>query len=269
MDTKSITFKQIRNATGKIVFNGLTLLVDPLLAKKGEYPGFDVADTVERKLMRNPLIDLPEPVEEVLKDIEAVILTHTHLDHWDPVAEKIIPKYIPIFVQHAADKKLVQSKGFADVRVVGVNTPFKGITITKTGGQHGSDQMFSNPVVAELLDESMGFVLRAPGQKVVYFAGDTIWHDYCEVAIKKYEPDYIVLNTGEAKCEGFEGSLIMGTDDVKKCYDFSKKAKIITVHMDAINHCVCSREMMRKFVKENKLDDRVLIPNDGEILKLN
>ena len=110
MDTKSITFKQIRNATGKIVFNGLTLLVDPLLAKKGEYPGFDVADTVERKLMRNPLIDLPEPVEEVLKDIEAVILTHTHLDHWDPVAEKIIPKYIPIFVQHAADKKLVQSR---------------------------------------------------------------------------------------------------------------------------------------------------------------
>ena len=269
MESKLITFKQIRNATGKILFNGVTLLVDPILAPKGEYPGFDIADTLERKLMRNPLIDLPEPVEEVIKNIEAIILTHTHLDHWDPVAAKLIPKYIPVFVQHAADKKLVQSQGFEDVRVVGINTPFKGITITKTGGQHGSDQMFSVPAVAEGLDESMGFILRAPGQKVVYFAGDTIWHDYCEIAIKKYEPDFIILNTGEAKCEGFEGSLIMGTDDVKKCYNFSKKAKIITVHMDAINHCICTREIMKKFVDENKLNDRVLIPKDGEVLNLN
>ena len=52
----------------------------------------------------------------------------------------------------------------------------------------------------------------------------------------------------------------MGTEDVKKCYDLSKNAKIITVHMDAINHCVCTREIMNKFVSENKLNDRVLVP---------
>ena len=62
--------------------------------------------------MRNPLIDLPEPFEEVIKNIEAIILTHTHLDHWDPVAAKLIPKYIPVFVQYAADKKLEQSMVF-------------------------------------------------------------------------------------------------------------------------------------------------------------
>ena len=268
MSSNKIIFQQIRNATGKIIFNGVTLLVDPLLASKGKYPGFEVADTLERKLMRNPLIDLPEPAEKIIKDIEAVILTHTHLDHWDPVASELIPKDIPVFVQHAGDKKLLVSQGFQDVRVVGINTPFKGISITKTGGQHGTDIMYSFPSFAEISDESMGFILKAPGQKIVYFAGDTIWHDYCEIAIKKHKPDYIVLNTGDAKFEGFEGSLIMGTEDVKKCYDFYKEAKIITVHMDAINHCVCTREIMRKFVEENKLGDRVLVPNDGEILDL-
>ena len=268
MATKNITFKHIRNATGKILYNGLTILVDPILAPKGEYPGFDVANTLERKLMRNPLVELPEPVETILKDVEAIILTHTHLDHWDPVAAKVIPKYITCFVQHAGDKKLLVSQGFQDVRVVGVNTPFKGITITKTGGQHGSDMMLSVPALAEVSDESMGFVLKAPGQKIVYFAGDTIWHEYFEIAVKKHKPDIIVLNTGEAKVEGFEGSLIMGTEDVKKCYDLCKSAKIITVHMDAINHCVCTREIMRKFISEKKLSDRVLVPNDGEALKL-
>ena len=60
----------------------------------------------------------------------------------------------------------------------------------------------------------------------------------------------------------------MGTEDVKKCYDLSKNSKIITVHMDAINHCVCTREIMNKFVSENKLNDRVLVPKDGEVINL-
>ncbi len=60
----------------------------------------------------------------------------------------------------------------------------------------------------------------------------------------------------------------MGTADVKKCYDFWKSVKIITVHMDAINHCICTKEIMRKLVEENKLGDRVLIPSDGEMLTL-
>ena len=44
--------------------------------------------------------------------------------------------------------------------------------------------------------------------------------------------------------------------------------KIITVHMDAFSHCICTRAIMRKFVDENKFGDRVIIPNDGEIITL-
>ena len=181
---------------------------------------------------------------------------------------KINSKYIPIFVQHSADKKLVQSQGFLDVRVVGINTPFKRITITKTGGQHGSDSMFAVPMVDEMLDESMGFFLRTAGQKTIFFAGDTTWHEYVKLALTKHKPDYIVLNIGEATYDGFDGNLIMGTNEVKKCYEFWKTVKIITVHMYAINHCICTREIMRKFVDVNKFGDRVIIPNDGEIKTL-
>ena len=38
--------------------------------------------------------------------------------------------------------------------------------------------------------------------------------------------------------------------------------------MDAINHCICTREIIRKFVDVNKFGDRVIIPNDGEIKTL-
>jgi len=60
----------------------------------------------------------------------------------------------------------------------------------------------------------------------------------------------------------------MGPDDVKKCYEFCKTAKIIPVHMNSLIHCICTIEKMKKFVEENKLQDRVIVPNDGEILKL-
>ena len=72
--------------------------------------------TLEGKKTRIPLKDLSMPIEEILKDIEAVFVTHTHVDHWDEYTAKFIPKYIPIFVQNAADKKLIVSQGFTDVR---------------------------------------------------------------------------------------------------------------------------------------------------------
>ena len=133
------------------------------LCSKGHYPAYEQCPIEEGKKIRLPIVDLPISIDEIIKDLEAIIITHTHIDHWDDYTAKFIPKYIPIFVQNADDKKFLVNQGFTDVRVVGINTPFKGITITKTGGQHGTDEMFSDPKLAENFGESMGFVLRAPG----------------------------------------------------------------------------------------------------------
>jgi L-ascorbate metabolism protein UlaG (beta-lactamase superfamily) len=145
---------------------------------------------------------------------------------------------------------------------------FKGITITKTIGQHGNEEILSNPNLIDFFGTSMGFVLRAPGQKTVYFAGDTIWHEYVELEINRYKPDLIVLNAPKARYEGIKGSSVMDPEDVKKCYEFIKTAKIIPVHLNALAHCLATVDVMKKYVKENKLEDRVIVPNDGEILKL-
>ena len=57
-----------------------------------------------------------------------------------------------------------------------------------------------------------------------------------EIAIKKYKPDIIILNSPEAVYEGLKGSSLMGSKDVKKCYEFCKEAKIIPVHMNSYAH---------------------------------
>ena len=84
------------------------------------------------------------PIKEIIKDINAVVLSHTHADNWDDVAAKNIPKSVPVFVQNNSDQNLLKSQGFTDVRIVGLETPFNGITITKTEGKHGTDDVIAH-----------------------------------------------------------------------------------------------------------------------------
>ena len=65
-----ISYQHIRNATAKIEMAGSTFLVDPYLAPKGSYAGFEGTINSQK---RNPLIDMKEPVEKVLEGVDAVI----------------------------------------------------------------------------------------------------------------------------------------------------------------------------------------------------
>ncbi|MDG2947973.1 MBL fold metallo-hydrolase [Bisgaard Taxon 10/6] len=258
-----ISYQHIRNATAKIEMAGSTFLVDPYLAPKGSYAGFEGTINSQK---RNPLIDMKEPVEKVLEGVDAVIVTHTHADHWDEYAQKVLPKTLPIFVQNAGDARIIRSQGFKDVRVVGKNTEFNQVKLSKTGGQHGTDQMYAIPQLAELAGEAMGVVMQADGEKTLYIVGDTIWNEDVDFALNRYKPEVIVMNTGYAQLQGFSDSIIMGKADVAKARQAAPKADIITVHMDAVNHAAVTSDEMRKFVKENKLS-KVAVPKEGEVLK--
>ena len=261
---QSVQVQQIRNATAKVSYAGKNFLLDPFLAKKGKYPGFE--GTFNSKL-RNPLIELPMPAKDVLKGVDAVIVSHTHLDHWDGGDHQFIPKSLPLFVQDETDAKLIRGQGYTDVRVLGENTLFEGVQLTKTGGQHGTDEMYSKKPVADALGKAMGIVFQAPGAKTIYFVGDTVWRTDVDQALAKFEPDVIVLNAGDARMIGFKGSIIMGKDDVLHAYQAMPNATIVATHMDAINHMTLSRKDLRDHVKQHGIQDRVRVPADGEILK--
>ena len=259
-----VDLQQVRNATVKITYGDTTFLIDPMLAKKGAYPGFE---NTYRSNLRNPLVDLPESPDKVISGVDAVIVTHTHLDHWDDAAQKALPKDIPLFTQHEDDAQLIRSQGFKNVRVLTDEAEFSGVKITKTGGQHGTDEMYAVPALAKPLGEAMGVVFQAPGYKTLYLAGDTIWRKEVDQAIEKYHPEVIVLNAGKAKMTGFEGAIIMGEEDVLRAAQTAKDAKIVAVHMDAVNHMSLSREELRNYVKKQGIESRVDIPEDGAALE--
>lgn len=258
-----VAFEQVRNATAKITYGGTTFLIDPMLAKKGAYPGFE---NTYRSNLRNPLVDLIESPEKVISGVDAVIVTHTHLDHWDDAAQKALPKDIPLFAQHEEDAQLIRSQGFKNVRVLTNEAEFGGVKITKTGGQHGTDEMYAVPALAKPLGEAMGVVFEAPGYKTLYLAGDTVWRKEVDQTIEKYHPQIIVLNAGKAMMTGYKGSIIMGEEDVLRASKTAKDAKIVAVHMDAINHMSLSREQLRTYITKHGIESQVDIPEDGTSL---
>jgi len=109
----------------------------------------------------------------------------------------------------------------------------------------------------------MGVVFEAPGHKTLYLAGDTIWRDEVDQALGQYDPQVIVLNAGYAVMSDYDGSIIMGKEDVLRAAEAAPHATIVVTHMDAINHMAQTREELSEYVQEKGIEDRVEIPEDG------
>ena len=73
-----------------------------------------------------------------------------------------------------------------------------------------------------------------------------------------------MVNAAEATIEAC-GRIIMGLDDVREVLRAAPDAVVIASHMDNVGHEMLWREDIHKFVKENSLESRVLVPEDGEV----
>jgi L-ascorbate metabolism protein UlaG (beta-lactamase superfamily) len=208
-------------------------------------------------------VDLPMPLDEVIK-ADAVIVTHTqHYDHWDAEAKRSLPKDIPIFTQSEEDAESVRKEGFKDVRVLTANVDFRGTRLSKTEGQHGSDAMLAGR--GKRLGKSSGVVFERPGYKTVYVAGDTVWNQYVENALTQYRPDVVVLNACYGQLVGYEGAFIMGKEDVYRAYQALPNATVIASHMESLAHCTQTRKDVRDYIAEKGMSpQRALVPEDGQ-----
>ena len=72
---ESPTVQLVRNATLVINYAGKKILIDPMFSPKGAIDSW-------AGIEKNPTVELPMPVEDIIKEIDLVIVTHTHEDHF-------------------------------------------------------------------------------------------------------------------------------------------------------------------------------------------
>jgi L-ascorbate metabolism protein UlaG (beta-lactamase superfamily) len=241
----------IRNATLLVKAAEKCVLVDPMLDPAGaREPVEDTPNPV-----RNPLVELPEPAEIVVGGLDAVLVTHLHRDHLDDTAIRLLPKDLPVFCQ-PEDAERLRGHGFAEVRPVDDALEWDEIRLTRTRARHGTGE------IGAAMAPVSGFVLEAPGEPVLYLAGDTIWCDEVTAALDRHRPGVAVVNAGGARF--LEGDpIVMTADDVVAVARYAPYARVVAVHLEAINHCLQTRADLHQRLRDEGLTERVTVPEDG------
>ena len=231
----------VRNATVILELEGRRILVDPMLDDVGTRP--PVPNTANP--VPNPTVPLPFSAEEVVRRLDAVVVTHRHRDHLDARAEELLPHDVPVFCQPEDEEALGELE--LEARAVAGELTWDGLRIVRTPARHGFG------AIAEALAPVSGFLLND-----VYVAGDTVWYEGVAETIERHEPRVAVLNAGGARfLEG--GLIVMGIEDVREVA--ARVPVVVAVHMEALNHCYLTRAELRSALPD------VFVPEDGETLE--
>lgn len=164
MGTSTNRLTYVGHATVLIELGGVRLLTDPVLRASIGH------------LRRHG----PVPAPEVSEKLDAVLVSHLHLDHLDLPSLRRIDRGVRLLVPRGAGA-LARKAGFAHAEelVAGDSVRVEGLEIVATDAVHDDRR---RPMGVTRAD-AIGFVLR--GERSIYFAGDTDLFD----DMAQLEPD--------------------------------------------------------------------------------
>lgn len=149
----SIGLTYVGHATVLIEMDGVRLLTDPWLRPR------------LGPLVRFAPVSLPSP--EIHRDLDAVLLSHTHVDHLDPSSLRRIDRGTRAIVAPGCGPALVRlGWGRIEELLPGEATTVGTVRVVATHARHVSARTPLHSIVP-----SLGFVCS--GSSSVYFAGDT------------------------------------------------------------------------------------------------
>jgi L-ascorbate metabolism protein UlaG (beta-lactamase superfamily) len=249
-----VKFQLIRSATLRLEYAGQHLLIDPYLAAKLSRPSFTGRSP-------NPMVDLPFSPQEVIANIDAVLVSHLHSDHFDPAAQDLLPKETPILCQ-PMDEVPITFMGFRQVTPVKDTLVWHGITITRTPCQHGSGDVLDD------MGTASGFTFQAENEPTVYWVGDTIYYDAVAEVIDRVQPQVIITHS----CGAVWGDHVLIVMDAVQTVAVCKSAPksiVVATHMEALDHATITRAQLREYATDHRITPtQLLIPADGETLEL-
>ena len=253
-----IMFQQIRNATVKLRYPGVTFLVDPWLSEPCS-PAERAQALQTRSFIPKPVCPLPMPPEEILADVDVILTTHLHEDHF---SGDFLPRDVRMVFQNRADAEKAEAMGFAGVSCF-ADAPrmLGGVTVYRVDARHGDTE-----AAVRRMGPTSGFVFVQAGEPTVYLAGDTIYYEGVRDVIDRFSPAVIIVNACDARLP--VGRLIMNAEDVMQTCACRPDSLVIASHMEAVSHAHLDRAMLRQSLSESPYAAQVRIPKDGEKIEL-
>jgi L-ascorbate metabolism protein UlaG (beta-lactamase superfamily) len=253
--------QHIRNACMIIHHNEHRILVDPCLNPKGSLPPYTL---IRKRPKLNPTVDLPPNAELALSKITCGLVTHIrygHFDHLDKSGVRLlVQKQVPVYC-NTPDEPYLKRRHIKTIPLkMNQKHEFLKGNITPFPTAHG------HGLAGMLMRSGAGYFIELPGDKSIYISGDTVMTPTVRHVLKDLRPDVSILNAGTAVID-FGKPILMPLNEQ---LDFIRTApgKVIAVHLDAFNHCLTTRDILRNAVSKEGLSDKVMIPADGELMEL-
>jgi L-ascorbate metabolism protein UlaG (beta-lactamase superfamily) len=256
----SITF--IGNATVLIRWGPFTILTDPNFLHAGQRVHLGYGLTSKR--LKDPALT---PAE--LPELDAVVLSHLHGDHWDRVATSRLDKAVPVLTTPHAARRLQGLFGFR--RASGITTwesqtLFKEgatLTVTSLPGMHAPG------VLGRLLPPVMGSLLElgdATGDVAqrIYLTGDTLMYDGVREVARRYpDVDLAVVHLGGTRLPG--GMIVTMTGEQgAELLETVRPRRAVPVHYDDYDVFTSGLEDFTSRAAERGLGDLVTVVGRGE-----
>jgi L-ascorbate metabolism protein UlaG (beta-lactamase superfamily) len=247
-------------ATTVIRVAGFTLLTDPNFIHQGDHLHLGFGMTTQR---------LTEPALSVEQanalPLDAVVLSHLHADHFDPIAELSLNKAFPIVTTPHAARNLAR-KGF---KTTGLRTwqtqRFEKndvrLEITALPGEHGPSlvKYLLPPVMGSLLE----FTLPGGRPLRIYISGDTLLFEGLNDIPKKYPSiDLGLLHLGGTRILGI--LVTMDADQGLQAIKIVNPEHVIPVHYGDYDIFKQPLDVFKAAVKTAGLEERVTYLNRGE-----
>ncbi|RMI29427.1 MBL fold metallo-hydrolase [Nocardia stercoris] len=235
--------------TVRFTYGGLTWLVDPTFDQPGEYR----SGALTLRKLTGPAVSAAE-----IGPIDVALLSHDqHPDNLDPTGRQVLATAGTVLSTPEAAGRIDGVRGMTvweDVRI-------GEVTVTAVPALHGPEG------AEELSGTVTGFVLRAPGEPVVYVSGDNASVDLVEQIVARIgRIDIALLNVGAANVGRFgDIDVTLNARTAARAAQILGDAAIVSVHAEGWAHFTETLDRLRMVFDDAGIGARLHIPVPGEV----
>lgn len=266
--TKS--FQWIGGPTYVLQLGSFKILTDPMLCAKSD-SAFVIKKDPATGATNAFVKRFSEPAALDTSDIDILLISHLHADHFDKEAKETLNKKLTTVVP-AANKETILSWGFRNAKdlkwddTITFKKDFETIRIIAVKALHARDEHLN----AEL-GHVNGYVIEYnDGKKIfrIYWTGDTVWFDEIKDYKKFGSIDLLIPNMGAVGAGGNIGRRGLNAAECIKIAQCLRPALIIPVHHSTFSHYAEPISVLQESAAKTKYKARLKITRENSIINL-